>query len=143
MKKNQSKKEKYNICNVVAFGSPLVSPIGREGSIRRLGDIRDVVPYMSLSGTILLPWQITGLNKEDGGYSNCIYFSLNKISSVSVATKNVIDNGTAGGGAIEIYKTVEDAMARCEYLSDYDNNLILEIENSCDLLSRRWLVFDT
>jgi hypothetical protein len=62
-------KRKYNILNVVTFGSPLISPGQREGTVKRLGDTSDVVPYLSSSGTFLLPWQVFGLNREDGGYN--------------------------------------------------------------------------
>ncbi|MBD7911259.1 MULTISPECIES: hypothetical protein [Clostridium] len=63
-------KDNYNILNVVTLGSPLVNPFGREGTIRRLGDTADIVPYLSMSGTFLLPWQVIGLNRENGGYTN-------------------------------------------------------------------------
>lgn len=54
--------------NVVTLGSPLVNPFGREGAVQRLGDKADLVLYMSASGTLLLPWQVIGLNRENGGY---------------------------------------------------------------------------
>lgn len=63
-------KNNYQILNVVTFGSPLISAGRREGTIRRLGDKNDWVPYLSATGTILFPWQVWGLNKEDGGYSS-------------------------------------------------------------------------
>lgn len=69
---NSAVKNNYNILNVVTFGSPLVNPFGREGTIKRLGDKKDPVPYMSASGTYLAPWQIGGLNVEDGGYTDVV-----------------------------------------------------------------------
>lgn len=65
---NAEIKNNYNVLNVVTFGSPLINPFGREGEIKRLGDTADKVPYLSAMGTILLPWQVLGLNTEDGGY---------------------------------------------------------------------------
>lgn len=67
---NSNVKANYNIMNVITFGSPLVHPFGREGYVQRLGDSADLVPYLSISGTLLLPWQILGLNRENGGYNN-------------------------------------------------------------------------
>ncbi len=67
---NKTIKNNYNILNVITFGSPLINPIGREGTIKRLGDKADLVPYMSASGVVLPFWQIAGLNREDGKYSN-------------------------------------------------------------------------
>lgn len=61
------------------------------------------------------------LNKE-GGYSGCIYFSLSSIQNAVGA--DAIEKGTDGGGAIEIYQTLEDAQKRCEYLSQYDGTLL-------------------
>lgn len=67
---NTKLKANYNILNVVSFGSPLISPDGREGTVRRLGDTADIVPYLSVN-TINRPIrQIFGLNQEDGGYGD-------------------------------------------------------------------------
>ncbi|MCI8483155.1 MAG: hypothetical protein HFH41_02305 [Lachnospiraceae bacterium] len=61
-------KLRYNILNVVSFGSPLITPEKREGTLRRLGDKADIVPYLSVN-TIQRPvQQILGLEQEDGGY---------------------------------------------------------------------------
>lgn len=62
-------KNNYNILNVVTVGSPLINPFGREGEVQRVGDTSDAVPYLSAMGTILLPWQVGGLNRENGGYN--------------------------------------------------------------------------
>ncbi|MDS0524837.1 GPI inositol-deacylase [Clostridium sp. SHJSY1] len=67
---NSKIKDNYNIKNVITLGSPLINPFGREGTVQRLGDIADFVPYLSATGTVLLPWQVFGLNRENGGYSD-------------------------------------------------------------------------
>ncbi len=61
-------KAKYNILNVVTFGSPLLAAGFREGTVRRLGDISDVVPLLS-SNLFATPLRaLLGLNREDGRY---------------------------------------------------------------------------
>lgn len=62
-------KSKYNVLNTVTFGSPLINGLSREGTVKRLGDTRDVVPYLSVSTFLNVVWQAAGLNREDGGYS--------------------------------------------------------------------------
>lgn len=62
-------KNNYQILNTVTFGSPLISALSfREGDVKRMGDYDDVVPFLSIDGTILLPWQVAGLNVRNGGY---------------------------------------------------------------------------
>ncbi len=61
-------KANYNVLNTVTFGSPLINGFKREGTVKRLGDTHDVVPYLSLSSFTNIIWQSAGLNKEDGGY---------------------------------------------------------------------------
>ena len=61
-------KADYNVLNTVTFGSPLINGFKREGTVKRLGDSHDVVPYLSLSTFTNVIWQAAGLNREDGGY---------------------------------------------------------------------------
>ena len=67
---NSKIKNNYNVLNVVTLGAPLINPFGREGTVQRLGDNADIIPYLSATGTLLLPWQVFGLNREDGGYTD-------------------------------------------------------------------------
>ena len=63
-----SVKAGYNILNVVCFGSPLLAAGFREGTIRRLGDVSDPVPYLS-GNLFVTPFRaVLGLNRENGGY---------------------------------------------------------------------------
>ena len=66
---DSSIKDAYNVMNTVTFGSPLIEGFSREGTVKRLGDTSDVIPFASVS-TINggLIWQAAGLNREDGGY---------------------------------------------------------------------------
>lgn len=61
-------KSRYNILNVVTFGSPLLAAGFREGTVRRLGDTADVVPYLSGNLFVTPLRAIAGLNRENGGY---------------------------------------------------------------------------
>ena len=65
---NSEIKSRYNILNTVCFGSPLLAAGTREGTVRRLGDVSDPVPYLSGSLFNNTLWAIMGLNREDGGY---------------------------------------------------------------------------
>lgn len=63
---NSDIKSGYNVLNTVTFGSPVISAGSREGTVKRLGDTSDIVPYMSVTGAIIN--QVAGLNRESGGY---------------------------------------------------------------------------
>ena len=70
-------KHEYDILNTVAFGSPSIgfSLSGlinlKEGTCVRLGDTKDIVPYLSVNTLNLgIFAQIFGLKKENGGYSS-------------------------------------------------------------------------
>lgn len=61
-------KKNYNVLNTVTFGSPLINGFQREGTVKRLGDTSDPVPYLSLTTFTNIVWQSAGLNKESGNY---------------------------------------------------------------------------
>ena len=65
---NSTVKARYNILNTVTFGSPLLSAGTREGTVKRLGDVSDVVPFLSVHTVVNTVWALAGLNREDGGY---------------------------------------------------------------------------
>ncbi len=58
----------YNVLNTVCFGSPLLAAGFREGTVRRLGDISDPVPYLSGNLFVTPVRAVLGLNREDGHY---------------------------------------------------------------------------
>ena len=58
------------------------------------------------------------------GYVSCVYFTCDKIGYNDVEGNNIVEKGTNGGGAIEVYPDVGAALARCQYLSDFDNSLL-------------------
>lgn len=63
------------------------------------------------------------LNQEDG-YVSCIYFSYDKVDDSSVPGETVVDKGTDCGGAIENYRTLEEAENRVEYLKGFDDTVL-------------------
>ena len=65
-----------------------------------------------------------GMLGKEGGYSCCIYFNVKDIALNSVKGSDLVDKGTAAGGAIEVYPTLESAKNRCEYLSQFDGSLL-------------------
>lgn len=66
-----------------------------------------------------------GLLGIQGGYIGCIYFSDSRVDKEKLNLKpseyDVISMGAIGGGAIEIYGSIDDAQMRNTYLSSYDN----------------------
>ncbi len=65
---NSTIKANYNVLNTVCFGSPLLAAGFREGTVRRLGDVSDPVPYLSGNLFVTPVRAILGLNREDGHY---------------------------------------------------------------------------
>lgn len=59
------------------------------------------------------------LNKPQG-YTADAYFSSTLINGGNTSGKSIIDYGTNAGGSIEVYETVENAIKRNEYLSNFD-----------------------
>jgi len=63
------------------------------------------------------------LNKQ-GGYIGCTYFADKRIDRselyIEDGKDNVIDIGTEGGGAIEVFNTKEEAEVRDSYLGGFD-----------------------
>ena len=80
----------------------------------------------SISGTQAVtedldPDQLLG---KEGGYSACVYFTVSSIDASTVPGNTIVEKGTDAGGAIEVYATVEEAQARCDYLSGFDGTIL-------------------
>lgn len=65
-----------------------------------------------------------GLLGKEGGYIACIYFTYDKIDASSVRGDDIVAKGTDAGGAIEIYESLAEAEARCEYLSGFNGTVL-------------------
>ena len=62
---------------------------------------------------------------KPGGYIGCIYFEDSLVDKSKVYREgDVIDIGTEGGGAIEIFDSVDDANKRNSYLSTFDGGIL-------------------
>ncbi len=93
-------KKNYNVLNTVTYGSPLISGLTREGTVRRLGDTRDIVPYLSVSTFLNVVWQAAGLNREDGGYNALQVVTAHTDSYQRAAVWGAYDvTGTKNGNA--------------------------------------------
>lgn len=63
------------------------------------------------------------LNKA-GGYTSTVYFSDSRINlDSSIYGNTIIEQGTDGGGSIEVYANEEDAIKRDEYLANFDGGI--------------------
>ena len=56
---------------------------------------------------------------KEGGYLSCTYFTLSMLGEGD----DPVGAGVDGGGAVEVYPTLADAEARCEYLSGFDETV--------------------
>lgn len=65
---------------------------------------------------------------KQGGYIGCIYFRDSQVDqstlSVNCDREDVVDVGTQGGGAVEIFNTTEEAEARNMYIANFDGTFI-------------------
>lgn len=63
------------------------------------------------------------LNKQ-GGYTATVYFVSDLVDQSQVVGDNVIDKGTDGGGAVEVYPDEAGAEKRNDYLATYDGTIL-------------------
>ena len=110
---NSTIKSRYNILNTVTFGSPLLSAGTREGTVKRLGDVSDVVPILSVHTLVNTVWALAGLNREDGGYYLRPITAHNESYGRSDVWGKYDVTGTKYGG----YKLVLDMSTRVFYQS--------------------------
>lgn len=61
---------------------------------------------------------------KSGGYTATVYFTSPLVDQSDVIGNTVIEKGTDGGGAIEVYANVDDANKRKDYLSAFDGGIL-------------------
>ena len=59
-----------------------------------------------------------------GGYTATVYFSSDLINQSDVYGDTIIDKGTEGGGAVEVFANVDDAESRNTYLGAFDGGVL-------------------
>ena len=92
--------KRYNILNIVTYGAPVMFNGQIEGTLKRMGDVNDPVPY--LSANTFTDWEAQNgtLQKEDSGLGLDITFSAHRNSYFSEKTWGKYDVlGFKGGKA--------------------------------------------
>lgn len=86
----------------------------------RLGDVKAITGKEAVTQN-KDPNELLG---KEGGYTSCIYFTVQNIDEKLVKGSSIVEKGTDAGGCIEVYPTLEYALNRCDYLSQFDNTLL-------------------
>lgn len=89
--------------------------------IERIMDIDTITGYAGVTEEN----DPNGMLNKPGGYTSTVYFASSQIKEKDRIWLDgtIIENGTDGGGSIEVYLTEEDAQRRCEYLSQFDGTV--------------------
>lgn len=64
-----------------------------------------------------------GLLGKQGGYTATIYFASDLVDQSAVPGDDLIERGTDGGGAVEVYPDESGAKKRNEYLAGFDGGM--------------------
>ena len=92
--------KRYNILNIVAYGSPVMFNGQIEGTLKRMGDVSDPVPYLSAETFKDFEVQDGTLQKEDSGLGLDITFAAHRNSYFDEKTWGKYDVlGFKGGDA--------------------------------------------
>ena len=65
-----------------------------------------------------------GLLGKKGGYKACVYFAIDTFDSSDIPGKDIVAKGVDVGGSVEVYETLEDAKARCDYLAQFEDTIL-------------------
>ena len=83
-------------------------------------DRLNTVSYITELEAVTKDHDPNGLLSKSDGYLSCIYFSTNLFDPLSASGNTIVDRGVSGGGAVEVFRTVKDAEARDQYLTQFD-----------------------
>ena len=97
----------------------ILNPTG-DFVVLRLNDVSSVAEIQAVTEEN----DPNGQLKKQGGYTSAIYFSSANINQNDTYGESLIDKGTAAGGCIEVYNTVDDAEKRNAYLSVFDGGAL-------------------
>lgn len=87
--------------------------------IARLGRIDDVATIAPVTEE----HDPNGHLNKTGGYTATVYFMTPLLGTENLTGYDLIEEGTSGGGAVEVYRTVEDAESRNDYLGALDGGI--------------------
>lgn len=90
-----------------------------EWVIKRLGRIKDVATIAPVTEE----HDPNGHLNKDGGYTATVYFMTPLLGTENLSGYDAIEEGTDGGGAVEVYRTVDDAESRNDYLGALDGGI--------------------
>lgn len=97
---NKTMQKRYNILNIVAYGAPVMFKGQIEGTMKRMGDVYDPVPYLSAETFKDFEVQDGTLQKEDSGLGLDITFAAHRNSYFDEKTWGKYDVlGFKGGDA--------------------------------------------
>lgn len=60
---------------------------------------------------------------KQGGYTSAVFFASDYVNQSKMLHDTVIENGTNGGGCVEVFANVSDAAERNAYIGMYDSSL--------------------
>lgn len=111
---------KTNLENSIKIMKQVTSP-SEAFIIERIKDIDTVTGYAGVTEDN----DPNGMLNKPGGYTATVYFASSQIKEKDRMWLDgtIIENGTDGGGSIEVYTNEEDAQRRCEYLSQFDGTV--------------------
>lgn len=112
-----SVQKRYNILNIVAYGSPVMFKGQIEGTLKRMGDVNDPVPYLSAETFKDFEVQDGTLQKEDSGLGLDITFAAHRNSYFDEKTWGKYDVlGFKGGDATIKLKLKTQKFYESQYL---------------------------
>lgn len=85
--------------------------------VQRLQEVSNISGYQAVTEDN----DPNGQLHKQGGYTSTIYFTSPLVDQSIVYGNDIIEKGTEGGGAIEVYASAEDAEKRDDYLSGFDS----------------------
>ena len=89
--------------------------------IERIKDIEGITGYAGVTEDN----DPNGNLNKPGGYTATVYFAYDKVKDpYHILDGTIVDNGTVGGGALEVYTCEEDAVKREEYLASFDGSVL-------------------
>lgn len=111
---------KTNLENSIKIMKQVTNP-SEAFIIERIKDIDIVTGYAGVTEDN----DPNGMLNKPGGYTATVYFASSQIKEKDRMWLDgtIIENGTDGGGSIEVYTNEEDAQRRCEYLSQFDGTV--------------------